>query len=161
MQGTVLINTADELMKFSEGEEALLEKRIKAIADSGASVVVAGGKIGDMAMHYLNKYNLMAVRLLSKFDVRRVCKATNSTAYPKLEASVAPEDLGFADEVYVDEVGDTPIVVVRIGTKESKLSTIVVRGATDNYLDDIERAINDGVNTFKGLTRVMIVTYCA
>lgn len=153
-QGTVLINTAEELMKFSEGEEALLEKRIKAIADSGANVVVAGGKIGDMAMHYMNKYNLMAVRLLSKFDVRRVCKATNAAAYPKLETSVDVENLGIADEIYVDEVGDTPIVVIRIGTKESKLSTIVIRGATDNYLDDIDRAINDGVNTFKGITRV-------
>jgi T-complex protein 1 subunit theta len=152
-KGTVLINTAEELMKFSEGEEALLEKRIKAIADSGANVVVAGGKIGDMAMHYLNKYNLMAVRLLSKFDVRRICKATNSAAYPKLESSISPDNIGFADEVYVDEVGDTPIVVFKMGNKESKLSTIVVRGATDNFLDDIERAINDGVNTFKGLTK--------
>lgn len=34
------------------------------------------------------------------------------------------------------------------------MSTIVVRGATDNYMDDIERAIDDGVNTFKGITRV-------
>lgn len=140
-------------MKFSEGEEALLEKRIKAIADSGAKVVVAGGKIGDMAMHYLNKYDLMAVRLLSKFDVRRVCKATNASAYPKLETTINPEDLGYADNVYVDEVGDTPIIVFKLGTNESKLSTIVIRGATENYLDDIERAINDGVNTFKGLTR--------
>jgi len=104
-------------------------------------------------MHYLNKYNLMAVRLLSKFDVRRVCKSTNSAAYPKLETNISPDNIGFADEVFVDEVGDTPIVVFRIGTKESRISTIVIRGATDNYLDDIERAINDGVNTFKGLTR--------
>lgn len=30
-----------------------------------------------------------------------------------------------------------------------RISTIVIRGATDNYMDDIERAIDDGVNTFK------------
>ena len=39
------------------------EKQIKAIADSGAKVVVSGGKIGDMALHFLNKYGVMAVRL--------------------------------------------------------------------------------------------------
>jgi len=27
------------------------------------------------------------------------------------------------------------------------------RGATDNYMDDIERCIDDGVNTYKGLCR--------
>jgi T-complex protein 1 subunit theta len=30
----------------------------------------------------------------------------------------------------------------------------LIRGATDNYMDDIERAVDDGVNTFKGLTKV-------
>jgi T-complex protein 1 subunit theta len=51
-------------------------------------------------------------------------------------------------------LGDTGIVVFRIGEADSKISTIVVRGATDNYMDDIERAIDDGVNTYKGMTRV-------
>lgn len=151
-KGTVLIKTAKELMDFNQGEEVLLENQIKAIADSGASVVVSGGKVGDLAMHFLNKYDLMAVRLMSKFDLRRVCKATNASAYPKIEQPKA-EDLGFADEVYVDEVGDTAVIVFRIGEKESRISTIVLRGATDNFLDDIERAINDGVNTFKALTK--------
>ena len=32
----------------------------------------------------------------------------------------------------------------------------MIRGATDNYMDDIERAVDDGVNTFKGLTKVKI-----
>jgi len=69
-KGTVLIKTAEELTNFSKGEEELLEKQIKAIADSGATVVVSGGKIGDLALHYLNKYGIMAVRLVSKWDVR-------------------------------------------------------------------------------------------
>jgi T-complex protein 1 subunit theta len=145
-------------MDFSQGEEALLENQIKSIADSGATVVVTGGKIGDMALHFLNKYNLMAIRLLSKFDLRRVCKAVNASAYPKVE-KINPEDLGFADEVYVDELGDTAVIVFRVGTSESKISTIVLRGATDNYLDDIERAINDGVNTFKGICRVSFIFF--
>jgi len=29
----------------------------------------------------------------------------------------------------------------------------VIRGATDNYMDDIERAVDDGVNTYKSLCR--------
>ena len=56
----------------------------------------------------------------------------------------------------VDELGDTNIVVFKLEGKESRIATIVVRGATDNYMDDVERAIDDGVNTFKGLTKVSI-----
>lgn len=61
-------------MNFSRGEENLLELQIKAIAESGAKVIVAGSKFGDMAMHYLHKYGIMAVRLNSKFDLRRLSK---------------------------------------------------------------------------------------
>lgn len=83
-KGTVLIKSADELMKFSRGEESLLENQIKAIASTGATVLVSGGKFGDMALHYMNKYNLMAVRIPSKFDIRRLCKTVGATALPKL-----------------------------------------------------------------------------
>ena len=36
------------------------------------------------------------------------------------------------------------------------MSTIVIRGATDNIMDDVERAVDDGVNTFKTITKVVI-----
>lgn len=78
-KGTVLIKTADELLDFSRGEESLLEKQIKDIADSGVKVIVAGAKFGDMALHFLNKYGVMAVRLNSKFDLRRLARTVNAT----------------------------------------------------------------------------------
>ena len=37
--------------------------------------------------------------------------------------------------------------------EETAVSTIVIRGSTENIMDDIERAVDDGVNTFKALTR--------
>jgi len=149
-KGTVLIKTAEELTTFSRGEENQLEEQIKAIADAGTGVIVSGGKIGDMALHFINKYKMMAVRLVSKWDIRRLAKATGATALPRMTAPTA-EELGMADKVYIDELGDTEIVVFKIG--ESPLSTVVVRGSTDNYIDDIERAVDDGVNVFKGVCK--------
>lgn len=58
----MLIKNADELMNFSKGEENMMEAHVKAIADTGVNVVVTGGKVADMALHYANKYNLMVVR---------------------------------------------------------------------------------------------------
>lgn len=151
-KGTVLIKSAEELKKFSRGEESLLEQQIKAIADSGAKVVVAGAKFGDMALHFCNKYELMAVRLMSKFELRRLSKAVNGTVLPRLTPPTQ-EELGYCDNVVVEELGDTSVVAFRNASKESRIATIVIRGATDNLMDDIERAIDDGVNTYKGLTK--------
>ncbi|XP_021181684.2 T-complex protein 1 subunit theta [Helicoverpa armigera] len=151
-KGTVLIKSADELLNFSRGEESQLEKQIKEIADSGVKVVVAGAKFGDMALHFLNKYGIMAVRLNSKFDIRRLARTVNATVLPRLTTPTA-EELGYCDSVGVEELGDTRVVCFRMDSTESRISTVVIRGSTDNYMDDIERAIDDGVNTFKGIAR--------
>ncbi|MEQ2188781.1 T-complex protein 1 subunit theta [Goodea atripinnis] len=127
-KGTVLINNAQELMNFSKGEEDMMEAQVKAIKEAGANVVVTGGKVADMALHYANKYKLMVVRLNSKWDLRRLCKTVGAVALPKM---VQKED----------------------GT----ISTVVIRGSTDNLMDDIERAVDDGVNTFKVLVRVSYI----
>jgi len=151
-KGTVLIKNADELLSFSKGEEDQMEAQIKAIADAGVNVIVSGGKVGDLALHYANKYKLMIVRLLSKWDLRRLCKSIGATPLPKICAPTT-EECGYCDKAYVDEIGDTPVVVFKQDKKESPIATIVIRGSTDNIMDDIERAIDDGVNTFKALTK--------
>ncbi|KAF5927568.1 hypothetical protein HPG69_016207 [Diceros bicornis minor] len=151
-KGTVLIKTAEELMNFSKGEENLMEAQVKAIADSGANVIVTGGKVADMALHYANKYNIMLVRLNSKWDLRRLCKTVGATALPRLTTPVLKE-MGHCDSVYLSEVGDTQVVVFKHEKEDGAISTIVLRGSTDNLMDDIERAVDDGVNTFKVLTR--------
>ncbi|XP_057601179.1 T-complex protein 1 subunit theta-like [Hippopotamus amphibius kiboko] len=151
-KGTVLIKTAEELMNFSKGEENLMDAQVKAIADTGANVVVAGGKVADMALHYANKYNIMLVRLNSKWDLRRLCKTVGATTLPRLTPPVL-EEMGHCDSVYLSEVGDTQVVVFKHEKEDGAISPIVLRGSTDNLMDDIERAVDDGVNTFKVLTR--------
>ncbi|PRD33904.1 UNVERIFIED_CONTAM: T-complex protein 1 subunit theta [Trichonephila clavipes] len=151
-KGTVLLQSANELLNYSRGEETLLEQQVKEIADTGVRVVVAGGKFGDMALHYLNKYGVMAVRLQSKFDVRRLCKTVGATPLPKL-CTPSKEDIGFCDQVYVSEIGDTHVVIFKQENKQSRISTIVIRGSTDSLMDEFNRAIDDGVNNYKALTR--------
>lgn len=45
------------------------------------------------------------------------------------------------------------LCIVSTEKEESAISTIVIRGSSDNIMDDVERAIDDGVNTFKALTK--------
>uniref|UniRef100_A0AAZ1XQ54 T-complex protein 1 subunit theta n=1 Tax=Oreochromis aureus TaxID=47969 RepID=A0AAZ1XQ54_OREAU len=151
-KGTVLINNAQELMDFSKGEEDLMEANVKAIKEAGATVVVTGGKVADMALHYANKYKLMVVRLNSKWDLRRLCKTVGAVALPKMMAPT-PDEMGHCDSVYLTEVGDTQVVVFKHDKEDGVISTVVIRGSTDNLMDDIERAVDDGVNTFKVLVR--------
>ena len=91
-----------------------MEATIKAIAEAGAKVIVTGGKVGELAHHYVNKYKLLVVRLTSKFDVRRLARAVKATPLPCLTPP-SKEEMGYIDSVYVDEIGDTNVVVFRQG----------------------------------------------
>merc|ERR1712019_108458 len=151
-KGTVLIKNADELMNFSKGEESMLEKTIASIAEQGVNCIVAGGKVADMALHFCNKYNIMVLRLMSKWDLRRLCSTVNAVCLPKIK-SPDKEELGYCQRVYLDSIGEQQVVIFERGTDSSTMCTVLIRGATDNILDDIERAIDDGVNNFKVLSK--------
>ncbi|CAJ0928665.1 unnamed protein product, partial [Mesorhabditis belari] len=151
-KGTVLIENADELMGYAKGEETEVEAQVKALADLGVNVVVAGGKFGDLYLHFLNKYNIMGVRLTSKFDMRRLSKTLGAQAQARICAP--PVDLlGQCDEVFVKEIGDEYVTVFDKKGEKGQVATIIIRGSSQSRIDDVERAIDDAVNTYKALTK--------
>ena len=150
-KGTVLIKSGKELEEYSKGEEAQVEKYINEIAATGVKVVFTGQSFGDLALHFLERKKIMAVKIPSKFELRRVCKATNATTMIKL-AAPKPDELGYASNIDVIEIGDAKVLVVK-QDDASRVSTIILRGATANAMDDLERAMDDGVNAYKALTR--------
>ncbi|XP_068756685.1 T-complex protein 1 subunit theta-like, partial [Montipora capricornis] len=91
-------------------------------------------------------------RLNSKFDLRRLCRSVGATILPKFTTPTS-EEIGRCDEIKVSEIGGTSVTIFKQEREETAVSTIVIRGSTENIMDDIERAVDDGVNTFKALTR--------
>jgi T-complex protein 1 subunit theta len=151
-KGTVLIHSAEQLENYAKTEEAKVEELIKAVADSGAKVIVSGAAVGDMALHFCERYKLMVLRISSKFELRRFCRTTGSIALLKLSRPNADE-LGYADSVSVEEIGGARVTVVKNEEGGNSVATVVLRGSTDSILDDLERAVDDGVNTYKSMCR--------
>lgn len=151
-KGTVLLHNADEMMDFSQGEEDELHKVIKEIADSGVKVVVAGQGVGELALHFLDKYEILVLKVPSKFDLRRICRVCGATPLVRLGAPL-PEEMGTIDVVEAQEIGSDRVTVFKQNDEVSLTSTIVIRGATLNSMDDIERAIDDGVASIKAVLK--------
>lgn len=163
-KGTVLLKNADEMLNFTRGEEQHLEKIIKEIADSGVKIIIAGSSVGDLALHYLNRFDIAVLKVLSKFDLRRACRVVNATPLARMGAPT-PDEAGFVDVFETIEIGGDRVTVLRQLSDgddgfdpqspggRSRTATIVLRGATANHLDDLERAIDDGVNVIKSLMK--------
>lgn len=151
-KGTVLLHNAKEMMDFTTGEENQIEQIVKELHDSGMRVVVAGSTIGELAQHYLNRYNILVIKVLSKFELRRLCRVVGATPLARLGAPM-PDEMGSIDVVETLEIGGDRVTVFRQENEQTRTATLVLRGATQNHLDDVERAIDDGVNVVKAITR--------
>jgi T-complex protein 1 subunit theta len=153
-KGTVLLKNAQEMLNFTTGEESRLEAAIKELYDSGLRVVVAGSTVSDLALHYLNRFNILVIKVLSKFDLRRLCRVVGASPLARLGAPM-PDEMGSIDVVETMEIGGDRVTVFRQedAGHATRTSTIVLRGATQNLLDDVERAIDDGVNVIKAVTK--------
>ncbi|KAK4230843.1 chaperonin Cpn60/TCP-1 family [Podospora fimiseda] len=151
-KGTVLLHNAQEMLNFTKGEEDQLEAAIKELHDVGIRVVIAGSTVGELAMHYLNRYGILVIKILSKFELRRVCRVVGATPLARLGAPM-PDELGNIDVVETQEIGGDRVTVFRQEDEQTRTATLVLRGATQNHLDDIERAVDDGVNVVKAITK--------
>jgi T-complex protein 1 subunit theta len=97
-KGTVLLHNAKEMLDFTKGEEHQMEAIVKELHDSGLRVVVAGGTVGELAMHYLNRYNILVIKVLSKFEIRRLCRVVGASPLARLGAPM-PDEMGTVDVV--------------------------------------------------------------
>jgi T-complex protein 1 subunit theta len=160
-KGTVLIHNAEELMNFSKSEELEMEAMIKGIKDSGVDCIVTGGAIDDMALHFIEKYKMMIIRISSKFELRRLCRAIK--ARPLVAAGpVSPEDQGYCSHIYVKELGQTRVTVFNQDKKDdTAVATILLRASTKHILEDVDRAIDDGVNIVKAMCKYMPAKFVA
>ena len=151
-KGTVLMKNADDLKGYNKSEEKRMEETIKAIADTGCKVVLSGGTVSEMALHFIERYGLMCLRCPSKFDLRRLCTASGATALVRL-GPATPDEMGHCDSVRVEEVGGRKVTIFSQdeagGDGGCRLSTILLRASTSSTLADLERAIDDGVHAAK------------
>ena len=122
---------------------------IAAIAATGTNVVISGGSISEMALHFIEKYKMMCVKIQSKWDLRRLCATVGATALVRIGAA-PPEEMGSCAKIYVKEFGNRKVTVFeQSGAEDTQVATIVLRSSVSAQINDLERACDDGVSCIK------------
>jgi thermosome len=151
---TAKINiTSPEMIKaFLDEEAKMLKEMVDKIAEVGANVVICQKGIDEVAQHFLAKRGIMAVRRVKRSDLEKLERATGGKIVSSIR-DLKPEDLGYAELVEERKVGNDKMVFVE-GCKNPRAVTILVRGASDMVLDEIERSIKDALNVLRNIMRV-------
>jgi len=149
----VLVQDVENLDLIRQREMDICKERCQKIIAAGANVVLCSRGIDDFALKYFVEAGVIAVRRVKKGDLRRIAqnagaKIVISLADMESEENFNPDDLGFAAKVEERRVGDWEYMFFE-GMKEQRASTIIVRGANEYFLDEIERSIRDSLCVVK------------
>lgn len=149
----VLINDPSKLQDIREKENTLTRDRIQLLLDAGANVILTTKGIDDMSLKSFVDRKVMAVRRCKKSDLQAIAAATGG----KLILSLADEEgnesfdatcLGTAEEVCETKVGYGELIYVK-GTPLKKAQSVILRGANDYMLDEIDRSLHDAMCAVK------------
>ena len=149
----VVVNEPEKLEAIKQREADVTKERIEKILAAGANVVLTTGGIDDLCLKYFVEKGVMAVRRCKKQDLKRIAKATGGHLLVSLsnmegEESVDPSSLGEAERVGQEYVGDNECLFIH-GTKARKAASIIIRGANDVMLDEVERSLHDALCVIK------------
>lgn len=116
---------------------------------AGANVVLTTGGIDDLCLKQFVESGAMAVRRCKKSDLKRIAKATGATLTVSLATLEGDEAfdaslLGHADEIVQERISDDELILIK-GPKSRTASSIILRGANDVMLDEMERSVHDSL----------------
>jgi thermosome len=137
------INSPDQMKGFLDEEELMLREMTEKVAKSGANVIFCEKGIDDLALHFLAKKNIMAIKSVSSGDMEKLAKATGGTIQASTK-DIPPDGLGEARLVDEVKIGDDKLVYVR-DCKDPHAVTVMIRGGSDHVVDEAERSFHDAL----------------
>jgi T-complex protein 1 subunit alpha len=143
----VLVNDPAKLAAIRQKETDITNDRIKALLAAGANVVLTTKGIDDTSLKLLVDNGVLGVRRCAKAELKAIARVTGGQLITSLadeegNETVDPTMLGTAEAVEERRVGDGELIYI-MGCQNTRAQTIVLRGANDYMLDEIERSLHD------------------
>jgi len=152
----ISITSPEQLQDFMMQEEREIKTMIEKVKMSGANVVFCQKGIDDFAQYLLAKERIYACRRVTRSDMEKIAKATGGKIVSNLN-ELSPFELGNAGSVEEVKHGEDTLTYIR-GCQNPKALTILIHGGSDHVIDEIKRAIKDGLgDVFCALQSGLIV----
>jgi len=137
------INSPEQMQLFIEEEEKMLSDMVSQVEKIGANLLFCEKGIDDVALHFLAKKGIAAVKNVSTGDMEKLSKATGGRILASVK-ELTKDGLGEAKIVEEVKIGDDKLVYVR-DAKNPKAVTIVIRGGTEHVVDEADRSLHDAL----------------
>lgn len=151
----VVVNDPKNLEKIRQAELDILKTRCKLILDAGATVILTTRGLDDVAAKYLVEGGALGLRRVPKPDMRRLAAACGGALVTTFSNNEGEEvfdkaSLGDASSVFEEALGDNDFVFFKgLKDKAKPVCTLIVRGANELMIDEVERSLHDALCVVK------------
>ncbi|KAL0881915.1 hypothetical protein ABMA27_001676 [Loxostege sticticalis] len=145
----VLVTDPEKLEAIRARELDITKERLQKILATGVNVILCSGGIDDLCLKYFVEAGAMGVRRCKKADLKRIAKATGATFLTSLTNMEGEEVfdasmIGEAAEVVQEQICDDQLILIK-GPTARTAASIILRGPTDAYCDEMERSAHDAL----------------
>jgi len=149
-QTNIEIMNEGDFSKILEQEETYIKKICDEIIAFKPDLVITEKGVSDLAQHFFNKAGVTAIRRLRKSDNLRVARACGATIVNRTD-EITEEDIGTGAGLFeVRKIGDEYFTFIE-QCKDPKACTILLRGASKDILNEVERNLQDALNVARNL----------
>ncbi|KAL9257311.1 T-complex protein 1 subunit gamma-like protein [Drosera capensis] len=125
-------------------EEEYIENLCAQILKFKPDLVITEKGLSDLACHYLSKAGVSAIRRVRKTDNNRIAKACGAVIVNRPD-ELQESDVGTGAGLFeVKKFGDEFFAFI-VDCKEPKACTVLLRGASKDLLNEVERNLQDAM----------------
>ena len=139
----ISISSHNELQNFLNEEEKMIKGMVEKIRETGANVIFCQKGIDDFAKYLLSKAGIYACRRVSRSDIEKISKSTGARIISNLN-EIGSEGIGEAGVLEEVKTSGEYLTYLK-ECKNPKSVTILVHGGTIHVVDEVERALLDGI----------------
>ena len=149
----VVVTDTKQVEEIRQREMDITKEKIQRILSAGAKVILTTKGIDDLCLKYFVEAGAIAVRRVKPEDIKRIAKATGGQVVVTMADMEGDEAfdaaaLGECAEVSEERVGDGELLYFR-GCKNGTACTVVLRGANEYMLDEMDRSLHDALCVIK------------
>ena len=149
-QTNVEITKEEDWAVLLKMEEDWIQGVCAQIASLKPDIVVTEKGLSDLATHYLCKAGITALRRVRKTDNNRIARATGASIVHRVE-ELKEEDIGTGAGLFkVEKLGEEYFSFF-VDCKEPKACSIILRGASRDVLNEVERNLQDAMGVARNV----------
>lgn len=149
-QTNIELSQETDFNRILQLEEEFIKKMCADIIAHKPTLVFTEKGVSDLAQHYLVKAGITVLRRLKKTDNNRIARAVGATIVNRPE-EIKEEDLGMECGLFeVKKIGDEYFTYLT-KCKNPKACTIVLRGASKDILNEVDRNLHDAMHVAKNV----------